>query len=213
MFSGRTLLRRRKYTVLLAVLLAMVVLQSFSVATGSEEIWRDVMATFFGVAIILVVFERSALQTVVAVFLFIALAIGWALHAHVSSVFDRALAITQAVALAIFYWVVVWEILRNLFRTPVIGADNVFGAICGYLIAGQAWAYQAPTISGAPVPAPRQGWERPTEDDDRLHANRGSRRPRYAPRSDQQRAPGRADARWPRARQGRAASLYWCGPS
>ena len=75
-----------------------------------------------------------------AAFLFIAFSAGWALHAHVS-VFDRVLAVVQAVALAIFYWVVVWAILRDLFRTPVTGADNVFGAICGYLIAGQGWAY------------------------------------------------------------------------
>jgi voltage-gated potassium channel len=141
MFSGTTLLRQRKYTALLVVLLAMLVLQSFAITTSSGSVWRDVMATVFGVAIFFVVFERSALQTVMAVFLFIALSTGWALHVHVSSVFDRALAVTQAVALAIFYWVVVWAILRNLFRTPVIGADNVFGAICGYLIAGQAWAY------------------------------------------------------------------------
>ena len=26
-------------------------------------------------------------------------------------------------------------------RTSVIGADNVFGAICGYIIMGQGWAY------------------------------------------------------------------------
>jgi hypothetical protein len=141
MFGRTSLLRQRKYTVLLVVLLAMLVLQSFAITTGSEVIGRDVMATVFGVAIFLVVFERSTLQTVMAVFLFIAISIGWALHTHVSSVFDRALAVTQAVALAIFYWVVVWAILRNLFRTPVIGADNVFGAICGYLIAGQAWAH------------------------------------------------------------------------
>ena len=141
MFSGTTLLRQRKYTLLLVVLLAMLVLQSFAITSASERIWRDVMATVFGVAIFLVVFERSALQLVMAVFLLIAFSVGWAFHAHVSSVFDRALAVIQAVALAIFYWVVVWAILRNLFRTPVIGADNVSGAICGYIIAGQGWAY------------------------------------------------------------------------
>jgi voltage-gated potassium channel len=141
MFSGTALVRQHKYTALLIVLLAMLVLQSFYITTGSERIGRDVTATVFGVAIFLAVFERSALQTVMAVFLFIAISTGWAFHTHVSSVFDRALAVTQAVALAIFYWVVVWAILRNLFRTPVIGADNVFGAICGYLIAGQGWAY------------------------------------------------------------------------
>jgi hypothetical protein len=146
-----TLLRQGKYTALLAVLLAMLVLQSFAITTASEGIWCDVMATVFGVAIFLIVLERSALQTVMAVFLFIALLTGWVLHAHVSSVFDRALAVTQAVALAIFYWVVVRAILRNLFRTPVIGADNVFGAICG-LIVRQGWAYlNALTYLAAPA--------------------------------------------------------------
>jgi hypothetical protein len=96
MFSGTTLLRKRKYTALLVVLLAMLVLQSFAITTGSETIWRDVMAPVFGVAIFLVVFERSVLQTVMAVFLLIAFSTGWALHAHVSSVFDRALAVTQS---------------------------------------------------------------------------------------------------------------------
>jgi hypothetical protein len=98
MFSGTTLLHQRKYSTLLVVLLAMLVLQSFAITSSSETIWRDVIATILGVAIFLVVFERSALQTVMGVFLFIALSTGWALHAHVSSVFDRALAVIQAVA-------------------------------------------------------------------------------------------------------------------
>lgn len=76
-----------------------------------------------------------------AVFLLIALSIGWERHLHVPSTFDHALRVTQAIALASFYWVVVWAILRNLFRTSVIGSDNVFGAICGYIIMGQGWAY------------------------------------------------------------------------
>jgi hypothetical protein len=141
MFSGATFLRQRKYTALLVVLLAMVVLQSFPITTGFESIWHDVLATVLGVAIFLVVFERSVLQTVMAVLLFFALSTGWAFHAHVSSAFDQALAVTQAIALAIFYWVVVWAILRNLFRTPDFGTEDVYGAICGYLIAGQGWAF------------------------------------------------------------------------
>ena len=93
MFSGTTLLGRRKYTALLVVLLAMLVLQSFEITAGSEGIWRDVLGTVFGVAIFLVMFERSTLQAVMAAFLFIAFSAGWALHAHVSSVFDRVLAV------------------------------------------------------------------------------------------------------------------------
>jgi len=140
-FGGTTLLRQRKYTVLLAVLLAQLVLQSFAITTGSESIWHDVMATALGVAIFLVVFDRSALQAVMAVSLLIALSIGWERHLLVPSIFDNAFRVSQAGALASFYWVVVWAILRDLFRTPVIAADNVFGAICGYIIMGQGWAY------------------------------------------------------------------------
>ena len=141
MSSGTTLLRERKYTVLVAVLLALLVLQSFTITAGSESTWHDVMATVLGVAIFLVVFDRSALRTITAVFLLVAIAIGWERHLHVPFIFDHALRVSQALALASFYWVAVWAILRNLFRTPVIGADNVFGAICGYIIMGQGWAY------------------------------------------------------------------------
>lgn len=140
-FGGTTLLRQHKYAVLLTVLFAQLVLQSVAITTGSRGIWHDVMATFLGVAILLVVFDRSALQTVMAVFLLITISIGWERHLHVPSIFDQALRVTQVVASASFYWVVVWAVLRNLFRTPVIGANNVFGAICGYIIMGQGWAY------------------------------------------------------------------------
>jgi hypothetical protein len=114
-------------TLLLVVLLAMLVLQSFAITSASERIgtmsWRrSSECRYFS----------SCLNAPPP---------WWAFHAHVSSVFDRALAVIQAVALGIFYWVVVWAILRNLFRTPVIGADNVSGAICGYIIEGQGVAY------------------------------------------------------------------------
>jgi hypothetical protein len=42
---GATVLRQRKYTILVAVLLALLVLQSFAITTGSESTWHDVMAT------------------------------------------------------------------------------------------------------------------------------------------------------------------------
>ena len=139
--GGTTLLRQRKYTVLLALLLVVVVFQSFALTNGSQGIGRDVVSTVLGVAILLVVFERSAVQVVMAVFLLIAISIGWERQLHIPSIFDDGLRVAQAAALASFYWVVVWAILRSLFRTPEIGAENVIGAICGYLIAGQGWAH------------------------------------------------------------------------
>jgi hypothetical protein len=95
-FGSTTLLRQRRYTVLLAVLLAVLVFQSFAITIGSEGIGHDVIATVFGVAIFLVVFERSAVQTVMGVFLLIAISIGWERHLHVSLIFDHALRVTQS---------------------------------------------------------------------------------------------------------------------
>jgi voltage-gated potassium channel len=151
-FGAATSLRQRKYAILVTVLLAVLVLQSFAITRDSGSIGHDIIATVLGVAIFLIMFDRSTLQKVVAVFLLVALSIGWERHLNVPSIFDHALRVTQAVALASFFWVVVWAILRNLFRTPVIGADNVFGAICGYIIMGQGWAYlNALTYLAAPT--------------------------------------------------------------
>ena len=138
-FRDTTLLRTRKYTVLLILLLAGVVLQSFAITPGSERIEHDVMGTVLGVAIFLVVVERSAARTVMAIVLLLAMSITWFHYLPLSSLL-HALAVTRVICLAIFFWVTVWVILGNLFRTSVIGADNVLGAICGYLIAGQGWA-------------------------------------------------------------------------
>ena len=41
---------------------------------------------------------------------------------------------------AIFVWGAVVVILRDLFRHKRVAAENVLGAICGYLIAGGGWA-------------------------------------------------------------------------
>jgi hypothetical protein len=54
---------------------------------------------------------------------------------------DHPLSLAEQVLMTLFLWSAVWVILRDLFRTPVAGAENVFGAICGYLIAGHGWAH------------------------------------------------------------------------
>ena len=138
-FVYTSLLRRRKYAVLLAILLAGVVVRSFATATSSRSILHSATETVLGVAIFLVVFERSALRRVMTVFLILIVSIAWVRYLPVSS-FECVLSVTQKLAMAIFCWVTVWVILRHIFRTSVVGAENALGAICGYLVAGQAWA-------------------------------------------------------------------------
>jgi hypothetical protein len=67
------------------------------------------------------------------------LTIGWGRHL-LQGRFDFALSLSYNTVLALFLWVAVGVILRELFRSPAVGAENVLGAICGYLLAGEAWA-------------------------------------------------------------------------
>ena len=58
----------------------------------------------------------------------------------VADSFDHDISLANEAVLAIFMWGAVYAILRDLFVKPAAGAENVLGAICGYIIAGDAWA-------------------------------------------------------------------------
>lgn len=51
-----------------------------------------------------------------------------------------ALAVAQDGAVAFFFGFATVEILRSIFRHRTIGVDAVIGSMCGYLLAGAAWA-------------------------------------------------------------------------
>jgi hypothetical protein len=88
----------------------------------------------------IVVFERPRERATMAAFLLASLAINWGRYFTVASL-DHALSLADQIMLSLFLWTAVFVILRELFREPAAGADNVFGAICGYLIAGNAWGH------------------------------------------------------------------------
>ena len=132
-------LRRHQYAVLLIVLLTELTVQSFGAAAVPEGPWRDVVATVLGAAIFLVVFEDGTRRRAMAGVLVTFIAIGW-IRQGLPAGFDHAISIAYQTLTMIFFWTAVWVILRNLFSTQTVGAENVLGAICGYLIAGAGWS-------------------------------------------------------------------------
>jgi hypothetical protein len=132
------LLRTHKYAVLLAVLLACLVLQSFGPRPGLAGVVADVLMTILGVTIFVVVFEDPRERAVAGAFVIAVLATGWARHVFVTHSLHALFLAHQALS-AVYFWITVGVILRNLFRMPSVGGENVRGAICGYLIAGAAW--------------------------------------------------------------------------
>jgi hypothetical protein len=92
------------------------------------------------IAIWIVVFERPRERVTMAAVLLALLGISWGQHFAATSL-DYAFSLAEQLLLSLFLWSAVYVILRDLFRTPAGGAENVLGAICGYLIAGNAWGH------------------------------------------------------------------------
>ena len=131
--------RQHKHAVLLALLLASLAIQASGARPGAGGLFDDALRTVVGVSTFLVVFQNPRLRAAMSGALIVILAIGWGRHL-LQGRFDFALSLAYNTVLALFLWVAVGVILRGLFRSPAFGAEHVLGAICGYLLAGDAWA-------------------------------------------------------------------------
>jgi len=131
--------RRHKYKVLLALLLASIVIQTYGLHAGFPGLLSDVFRTVLSVTIFLVVFRGARERVPAALLLLATVVVGWTRNFTGGSD-DGGLALAFNVLSSLFLWTAVAVILRDLFRTPEAGAGNVLGAICGYVIAADAWS-------------------------------------------------------------------------
>jgi hypothetical protein len=128
----------RRYALLLALLCIALAIETVN-ARGGERFLSDTFRTVLGAAIWVVVFKRPREQVAMAVLVVAATVLSWSRY-FAAETLDHALSLAEQAMLALFLWSAVYVILRDLFRTPTTSAENVLGAICGYLIAGDAWA-------------------------------------------------------------------------
>jgi len=131
-------LRRRKYAVLLALLCISLAIETVN-ARGGERLLSDAFRMVLGIAIWFVVFKRPRERIAMATLLAVAIALNWVRY-FVPESYVHTLSLAEQMVLAIFLCGAVYAILRDLFESPLPGAENVLGAICGYLIACDAWA-------------------------------------------------------------------------
>jgi hypothetical protein len=132
-------MRRRRYGVLLALLVAALALQSLDQRTGIASLLSDVLRAVLGLAIFLVVFQRRSERVCMAVILAAIIAIGLSRDATIGWL-GPTVPVVFHTLMALFLWAAVGVILRELFHKRSVDPDNVLGAICGYLIAGSAFA-------------------------------------------------------------------------
>jgi hypothetical protein len=133
-------LRRHKHALLLALIVVALATQTVNAQSGLERLRTDALRAVLGIAIWIVVFARPRERAMMGAVLFGSLAIHLWRNFTVGSL-EHALSLADQAVLLLFLCAAVWVILRDLFRAPAAGAENVFGAICGYLIAGNAWAH------------------------------------------------------------------------
>jgi hypothetical protein len=126
--------------VLLALLLVALAIETFIVQSGAERLRSDILRMVLTVAIWAIVFERRRERAAMAAVLIGSFLVNWGRYFTAANL-EQALSLVDQVLLSLFLWSAVWAILRDLFRAPPAGAENVLGAICGYLIAGHAWAH------------------------------------------------------------------------
>ena len=130
-------LRQRKFAVLSILLCAALAIETVS-THGAERFLSDGVATVLAVGIWFVVFDRPRERSAMAAVLVAALVIRWGGY-FVAANLGHVISLADQAVLALLLWSAVYVILRDLFRAPAGGAENVLGAICGYLIAGDAW--------------------------------------------------------------------------
>ena len=135
---GTTILKARKYTILLALLLVSLVIETFN-ARGGLLLYSAAFGTVLIIAIWAVVFDQPRERAWMGALLCLALLIYW-FQVLTGARLEYELTLAEQAARSIFETVAVYVILRDLLRDPSRGAENILGALCGYLIAGNVWA-------------------------------------------------------------------------
>ena len=133
-----TMLKTRKYTVLLALLLVSLVLETFN-ASGDWLFFSAAFGTVLIIVVWAVVFEKPRERFRMGVVLCLALILFW-FQLLTRSSLDYELTLAEQAARSLFMTVAVYTILRDLLQDPSGGTENILGALCGYLIAGNVWA-------------------------------------------------------------------------
>ena len=133
-------LRRYKHAILLAALLCVALIESFSHRRLLGPVFSDLAIIVMMLLVFVIVFE-GWLNRLVA---FIALAIAVAAvsgHNVLPPSYPQAplrLVYHSAALLLVGFATLV--ILRNIFEQRIVRTDDVLGAVCGYLLAAGAWA-------------------------------------------------------------------------
>jgi len=132
-------LRKYKHAILLAALLCVALIESFSHRRVLGPVLSDLAITMMLLLVFLIVFHRRVNRLVAFIALAIAVASGLARYVLPGSAELPLRLIFHSAALLLTGFATL-VILRNIFEQRIVRVDDVLGAVCGYLLAAGAWA-------------------------------------------------------------------------
>jgi voltage-gated potassium channel len=139
--EGRiTWLRRHKYLVLVATLSCLYIGQSTAHGVMGGRLFSDILAALIMLAVLLVVFELRRDRIVALVVAAVTILSSSARYVLLAQPYNLQLTVIHYLLLTVFLGYAVAVILGNIFEKSAVGADDVLGAVSGYLIAGAAWS-------------------------------------------------------------------------
>lgn len=141
-------LQQRRYLLLLGAALALLVIQPITSAFGMMESLFDLLFLLV-MAVLVVVLARDRVWRVIAVAACIAVAT-LSIAGHFLTASAQNLSVSSGHAIgALFFVAVAGKIVHSVLTARELTWDTVFGAICGYLLLGVAWALIYSTIHAA----------------------------------------------------------------
>ncbi|HEY6366560.1 MAG TPA: hypothetical protein VI585_17395 [Candidatus Binatia bacterium] len=133
-------LKAHKHAILLAALVWVVLVQSLSHRDVLGPVLSDLTLAIVMMLVFLVVFYRRSSRLLACIALAIAIVADWVHYALPGSAeLPLRLIYHSAVLLLVGFATIV--ILRNIFQQHVVRTDDVLGAVCGYLLASEAWSH------------------------------------------------------------------------
>ena len=135
-----TWLHRHKQLVLASMLGCLYIVQSTSHGLLGARALSNVFVGLIVLAVLLAVFEHHRSRIVAVILAAVTLVTNVVHYAQPAAELEIPLSVAHYMLVTLFLGYSVVVILGNLFRKGTVGADDVLGAVNGYLIAGAAWS-------------------------------------------------------------------------
>jgi hypothetical protein len=133
-------LRSHKYAVLLAALVGVILVESFSHRLLLGPVASDLAVLSTQLLVFLIVFDRGMQRLVPFIAIAASVAASWAHYVLPLNYPEAPLQLLYHSAKLLLLGFAVIVILRNIFAQRVVRSDDVLGAVCGYLLAAAAWS-------------------------------------------------------------------------